>query len=111
MPGAAINKRVRPLREGGGRAWLGIAWRLVLTIGGGYATTSAVVAGLSIVLSRAGLQSSEAVVLASMLGFVVYLLLLLWGLSEQKPVRLVFGLSSLSLVAVAVLVLMPRLGG
>lgn len=111
MTGVAISKRGRPSRSGDGRAWLDIAWRLVLTIGGGYATTSAVVAGLSIALLRAGLHSSEAVVLASMLGFVMYLLLLLWGFSERKPARFVLGLLSLSLVAAAVFILMPRSGG
>jgi hypothetical protein len=43
--------------------------RLILAIGGGYALTAAMVAAATIGFAHAGLVRSEAVVLASMLGF------------------------------------------
>ena len=55
---------------------------------GGYALSAAVVALTVVLLILAGLVRSEAVVLSSMLGFVVYLGVLLWAFSVQSLVRL-----------------------
>ena len=45
----------------------------------------------AVALSRAGMVRSEAVALAAMLGFVLYLVLLLWGFSVRKVSRLWLG--------------------
>lgn len=62
--------------------------RLSGAVGGGYAFTSAGVALASVALRQLGLPRSEAVVLSAMLGFVLYLLVLLWAFSVRSPVRL-----------------------
>ena len=63
--------------------------RLAAAIGGGYA----VAAGLAALAARAlppttAMPPSEAVVLASMLAFLVYLGLLIWGFAEPSLMRL-----------------------
>ncbi len=78
------------------RAWPAVpspaAWRVALRVagglGGGYAFTAALVSLLSAALTLAGQARSEAVVLAAMLGFVVYLLVLLWAFSMRSLLRL-----------------------
>ncbi|HSV54373.1 MAG TPA: iron uptake protein [Burkholderiaceae bacterium] len=65
-----------------------IALRIAAALPGGYAFTAALVALLSVALPLAGLARSEAVVLAAMLGFVLYLPLLLWAFSVRSLARL-----------------------
>jgi hypothetical protein len=67
--------------------WLSL--RLILPIGGGYAFTAAAVATATTAISHAGLVRSEAVVLASMLGFPFYLGVLIWAFSERRLSRLI----------------------
>lgn len=55
---------------------------------GGYAFTAALVALLAGALPLVGMARSEAVVLAAMLGFVIYLLVLLWAFSVRSLLRL-----------------------
>lgn len=62
--------------------------RLIAAIPGGYALTAAVVAVLGGLLPLLGLARSEAVVLSAMLGFVLYLLLLLWAFAQRSLARL-----------------------
>jgi hypothetical protein len=63
--------------------------RVVAAVGGGYALCAVWVALLSVALPRVtGLSRSEAVVLSAMLGFVVYLLVLLWAFSARSLGRL-----------------------
>lgn len=63
--------------------------RVLAAIGGGYALCAAWVALLSLALPRVtGLAKSEAVVLSAMLGFVAYLLVLLWAFSVRSLGRL-----------------------
>lgn len=62
-----------------GRA-LAVAVRLLLVVGGGYAVSAGLVALFAaILLPAAGLPRAEAVVIASMAGFPVYLAVLVWG--------------------------------
>lgn len=63
-------------------------------VGGGYVLSAAAVAAAGLVLARAGLARSEAVVLAAMLGFIVYLAVLLWGFSETSTARLWIALAA-----------------
>lgn len=58
--------------------------RVLGGVAGAYALTAALVALLSAALPLTGLARSEAVVLAAMLGFVIYLLLLLWAFSVRS---------------------------
>lgn len=52
---------------------------------GGYAFSAALVALGSVALPLAtGLARSEAVLLSSMLGFVVYLVVLIWAFAERR---------------------------
>jgi hypothetical protein len=63
---------------------LQLAVRIAVTIGGGYACTALVVTVGAALLARAGMARSEAVVLMAMLGFPLYLGLLLWGFGARR---------------------------
>lgn len=65
--------------------------RVLGAVGGGYALTALTVSVGAVALSRAGMARSEAVALAAMLGFVLYLVLLLWGFSVRRVGRLWLG--------------------
>lgn len=70
---------------------------------GGYALTALMVASAGAVMARLGMARSEAVVLAAMLGFVAYLVLLLWGFSVKSVARLWVVLASGAAALVALL--------
>ena len=66
-----------------------VAVRLVAAIGGGYAVAAGLAALAAVVLpATAVLPRSEAVVLSSMLAFLVYLVLLIWAFAERRLARL-----------------------
>ncbi|MES2400897.1 MAG: hypothetical protein V4573_12990 [Pseudomonadota bacterium] len=73
-----------PLRRAAARPWVRIVLRLIAALPGGYAFTAALVALLAAALPLLGLARSEAVVSAAMLGFVLYLLVLLWAFSVRS---------------------------
>lgn len=63
--------------------------RLIAAIGGGYVVSAGLAALAAVGLPMAtGLPRSEAVVLASMLAFLIYLVLLIWGFAERRLGRL-----------------------
>ena len=63
--------------------------RLVAAIGGGYAVAAGLAALAALALPAVTtLPRSEAVVLASMLAFLVYLALLIWAFAEPRLSRL-----------------------
>jgi hypothetical protein len=62
--------------------------RLVGAVVGGYAFTAVLVALLPVGLSLLGLARSEGVTLSAMLGFVIYLLVLIWAFSVRSLLRL-----------------------
>lgn len=70
------------------RPALARALRVLGAIGGGYALSALTVIAGGAVLARCGMVRSEAVVLASMLGFVLYLVLLLWAFCVRSLARL-----------------------
>lgn len=72
------------LRRAAARPWVRIVLRLIAALPGGYAFTAALVALLAAALPLLGLARSEAVVSAAMLGFVLYLLVLLWAFSVRS---------------------------
>ncbi|MBT0960826.1 iron transporter [Denitromonas iodatirespirans] len=62
-----------------------IVSRVLAAVGAGYAFTASVVALVAVALPAIfGMARSEAVVLAAMLGFVIYLLALLWAAVEPR---------------------------
>jgi len=62
--------------------------RVVAAIGGGYACTAALAsAGAQLLVLAGGMARSEAVFLVAMLGFVLYLALLLWSFTEASVWR------------------------
>ncbi|MDP3796229.1 MAG: iron uptake protein [Polaromonas sp.] len=65
-----------------------VVLRVTAALLGGYAFSAALVALLATALALAGMARSEAVVLAAMLGFVLYLLVLLWAFSVRSLARL-----------------------
>ncbi|HET6221242.1 MAG TPA: hypothetical protein VFE11_03715, partial [Dongiaceae bacterium] len=74
--------------------------RLVAAIGGGYAVS----AGLAALAARAlpattAMPGREAIVLASMLAFPVYLGLLIWGFAEPSLARLCLILAAVGIVS------------
>ena len=64
------------------------ALRVLGAVGGGYALSALGVAAGAALLARAGMPPSEAVALAAMLGFIAYLLVLLWAFSVPSLARL-----------------------
>lgn len=80
-----------PATDRNGQWWV-ISLRLLVAIGGGYVASSALVAGLARALPLLGLARSEGVLLASMLGFVIYLLVLILGFARRSLIRFVVDL-------------------
>lgn len=88
----------------------GLAARIVLAVGGGYGASSAVVAGLTVMLTWLGLARTEAVVAASMPGFVLYLGLLIWGFADRSLLRFSGGLAVLSGLGLLAVLALPSAG-
>lgn len=66
-----------------------IVLRLFAAVGGGYVAATGLAALTSVALATVtSMQRSEAVVLSSMLAFLVYLALLIWGFAERRLTRL-----------------------
>lgn len=85
--------------------------RLIAAIPGGYALTAAAVAALGGLLPLTGMTRSDAVALSAMLGFMLYLVLLLWAFAERSLVRL-WGVFASGLAVCGVLLwLMSTLDG
>lgn len=61
--------------------------RIAAAVLGGYAFSAVLVALLAILLPIAGMARSEAVLLASMLGFLIYLVVLIWAFAEPSVKR------------------------
>jgi hypothetical protein len=90
----------RTLQRAGARKAIPIIVRLVAAIGGAYAVT----AGLAALAARAlpvttAMLPREAIVLASMVAFLVYLGLLIWGFAEPSLTRLCLILATVGIVS------------
>ena len=68
------------------RAWQ-IASRILAAVVGGYLLSAGLVTLAAMGLGQA-MDQSEAVVLTSMLGFLLYLALVLWAFAEQRLWRI-----------------------
>ena len=89
-----------------------IIMRLVAAFGGGYAVS----AGLAALAARAlpattAMAPREAIVLASMLAFLVYLGLLIWGFAEPRLARLCLILAGVGIVSWGAAFGLVRLAG
>ena len=68
---------------------LSVSLRVIGAVLGGYALSAALVALLAVALPRlVGWPRSEAVLLASMLGFLIYLGALVWAFSQRCASRI-----------------------
>jgi hypothetical protein len=89
MSATLMVRRIRQGAAGRGLApGLDIGLRILGAVAGGYAVTALAVAAAGALLARLGMARAEAVVLAAMLGFVAYLVLLLWSFSVKRVTRL-----------------------
>jgi hypothetical protein len=73
-----------------------IALRVVGTVAGGYACTALAVTVGAALLARFGMARSESVVLMAMLGFPLYLALLLWGFATRQVRTLWLALAAMA---------------
>ena len=90
----------RTLQRAGARKAIPIIVRLVAAIGGGYAVSAGLAALAARVLPvTTAMPAREAVVLVSMLAFLVYLGLLIWGFAEPSLVRLCLILAAVGIVS------------
>ncbi len=65
-----------------------ISLRVIGAVGGGYAFSAALVALASTALPLlTRMPRSEAVLLSSLMGFIVYLIALIWAFAERNMVR------------------------
>lgn len=80
-----------------------IASRFTVAVGGGYAAMVGFTGLLGIALCRMGMAGSEAVLLASMLGFPLYLSIIIWGFAaiSLRRVATVLGVSALLTIGTA----------
>lgn len=65
-----------------------VSLRVIAAVGGGYTFTAALVALLAVTLSFAPIARSEAVTAAALLGYLLYLAVLLWCFSVRSVTRL-----------------------
>lgn len=89
---------------------LRLCLRLIAAIPAGYALSAAALTVMGALLTRFGMLRSEAVVLSTMLGFVFYLMLLIWAFAERSLARLWVGIAGGLAVCASVLWLLPRIG-
>lgn len=90
----------RALQRTGARKAIAIIVRLVAAIGGGYAVSAGLAALAARVLpATTPMPPREAVVLSSMLAFLVYLGLLIWAFAEPSLVRLCLILGAVGIVS------------
>ena len=85
---AAAPKRDVRAHQGGWSRRGNLALRVIAAIAGGYACTVALAsAGAQLLVLYGGMARSEAVILTAMLGFILYLALLIWSFSEPRVWR------------------------
>lgn len=72
---------------------LSITLRVTAALAGGYGVTALAISLLARTLVRCGMVGAEAVVTAAMLGFIAYLVILLWALACPSLLRLWFVLT------------------
>ncbi|WP_220014676.1 hypothetical protein [Bradyrhizobium sp. BR 10289] len=81
--------------------------RTALAILGGYLGTSAFIAALAMIaVATVGMERSEAATLGSMLGFLIYLGVIIWSFAEPALVRVALWLGGVTALSLAVVFLL-----
>ncbi|MEM8766628.1 MAG: hypothetical protein AAGE43_04240 [Pseudomonadota bacterium] len=82
---------------------MAIALRCLIVIFGGYALTSGLVALSGQALHELGLPLGESVLLVTMLGFLLYLAIIIWGFADPRLPRVVLfiGVGSLASIGLS----------
>ena len=79
---------------------LSVLVRVATAVGGGYAVAAGLAALMAVALPAGGLMArSEAVVLASMLAFLVYLVLIIWAFADRRLARLCLVMAALGVAS------------
>lgn len=83
--------------------------RTALAIVGGYLGTSAIIAALAMIaVSMMGMERSEAATLGSMLGFVIYLGVMIWSFAEPALIRVTLWLGAVTALSLTLVLLLSR---
>lgn len=88
-----------------------ISARVFLAVFGGYAVSAAVVTALAATLALTGMARGEAIVLAIMLGFIIYLMLLLWAFAARQLAPLAVAFVLIGSVSVGTVLLAQQTTG
>ncbi|WP_431205417.1 hypothetical protein ACQ86E_11080 [Bradyrhizobium betae] len=84
--------------------------RTALAIVGGYVGTSAIIAALSMIaVAMVGMERSEAATLGSMLGFVIYLGVMIWSFAEPGLIRVTLWLGAVTTLSLTLVFLLDHL--
>jgi hypothetical protein len=84
--------------------------RAALAIVGGYLGTSAIIAALAMIaVAMVGMERSEAATLCSMLGFVIYLGVMIWSFAERALIRVTLWLGAVTALSLTLILLLSRL--
>jgi hypothetical protein len=84
--------------------------RTALAIPGGYVATSALASALAVASATLGLARDEAATLGALLGFPLYLGLILWAFGAARLRRPALGFAGLTALGLAVVWLGARTG-
>jgi hypothetical protein len=83
--------------------------RTALAIVGGYLGTSAIIAALAMIaVAMVGMERSEAATLGSMLGFVIYLGVMIWSFAEPALIRVTLWLGAVTALSLTLILLLGR---
>lgn len=92
------------------RAAFPLASRVIAVVVGGYAATVGLVALFAVLFALVfGMARSEALVLASMIGFLGYAAIVIWGFAERRSLRLWVILGGGAVLSHTVATLLARL--
>ncbi|MBR0840720.1 hypothetical protein JQ607_11030 [Bradyrhizobium liaoningense] len=84
--------------------------RTALAIVGGYVGTSAIIAALAMIaVAMVGMERSEAATLGAMLGFVIYLGVMIWSFAEPALIRVTLWLGAVTALSLTLILLLSRL--
>jgi hypothetical protein len=83
--------------------------RTALALVGGYLGTSAIIAALAMIaVAMVGMERSEAATLGSMLGFVIYLGVMIWSFAEPALIRITLWLGAVTALSLTLVLLLGR---
>ncbi|MEO0421953.1 MAG: hypothetical protein AAF184_06440 [Pseudomonadota bacterium] len=102
---SSVNSETDTEREGL-RAAVAMATRVVLIVAGGYALTGGLSALGGIAMHALGTPLDDAMLLASMVGFLVYVGIVIWGFSAPphwRPSLVILTLAVITMVAASTL--------